>query len=113
MRGLLWCGLFCCCLLVAGTAAAQQIAPQDQTSAQATPSHDYRRLTIQLKPGMSEREVTNLMGKANQSALTTCGQETGKPWQCKILAYSRASSGIRIFFGQKEPTGEWLVVGWE
>jgi len=86
---------------------------QDQTSAQATPSHDYRRLTIQLKPGMSEREVTNLMGKANQSALTTCGQETGKPWQCKILAYGRASSGIRIVFGQKEPTGEWLVVGWE
>jgi len=103
MRGLLWCGLFCCCLLVAGTAAAQQAAP----------SHDYRRLTLKLKPGMSEQDVTKLMGEANQSALTTCGQETGKPWQCKILVYAHYSSGIRIIFRQKEPTGDWLVVGWE
>jgi hypothetical protein len=68
MRGLLWCGLFCCCLLVAGTAAAQQFDPQSELlgggepkiggrlaqepnqTAQATPSHDYRRLTLKLKP---------------------------------------------------------------
>ena len=33
MRGLLWCGLFCCCLLVAATAAAQPLAPQSEIDA--------------------------------------------------------------------------------
>ena len=213
MRGLLWCGLFCCCLLVAGTAAAQQFAsqseidalharisscwspppgidahsrvyvvlrvlfkpdgtmsqaptlvegstssltpalaesakralllcqpftmlrpenydqwkdmqlrfdphdllgggepmPQNQTQAQAKPQRDYRRLTLQLKPGMSEQDVTKLMGEANQSALTTCGQNTGQPWQCKILAYGP----VAVVFGQKEPTSAWVVMGWQ
>jgi hypothetical protein len=80
---------------------------------QAKPPHDYRRLTLKLKPGMSEQDVTNLMGEANQSALTTCGQNTGKPWQCKMLAYGRYDNGITVIFGQKESTGEWLVVGWQ
>ena len=105
-------------LLGAGTAAAQQIPPQDQTSAQATPQHDYRRLTLQLKPGMTEREVTNLMGEPRQSALTGCGQNTGKPFQCKILSYGFGAgyvggNGIAVVFGQNETTGEWLVVGWQ
>jgi hypothetical protein len=90
----------------------------NQTPAQAKPPHDYRRLTLKLKPGMSEQDVTKLMGEASQSALTTCGQNTGKPFQCKILSYGFGAgyvggNGIAVVFGQNESTGEWLVVGWQ
>jgi hypothetical protein len=92
---------------------------QTSAQAQAKPSHDYRHLTLQLKPGMSEQDVTNLMGEASQSALTTCGQDTGKPWQCKILTYgfgvgNAFGNGIAVIFGWRgsESTGAWLVVGW-
>src|SRR5262249_3949367 len=63
--------------------------PKDanQNPAQATPQRDYRRLTLKLKPGMSEQEVTKLMGEPRQSAFTGCGQNTGKPFPCKILSY--------------------------
>jgi hypothetical protein len=86
----------------------------NQTQAQATPPRDYQRLSLQLKPGMNEQDVTKVMGQASRSALTTCGRKAGKPWSCKIWMFGTISSnGIAVVFEQNESTGAWVVNGWQ
>jgi hypothetical protein len=83
------------------------------TPAQQPPN--YRRLSIQLKQGMSEQDVTNLMGQANGSSLSSCGQNVGKPWTCKIWTYGFGNgplgTALAVIFGQDQSTGAWVVFG--
>jgi hypothetical protein len=54
---------------------------------------------------MSEQDVTNLMGQASQSSLSTCGQNVGKPWQCKVWTYGMGGpfgNSLSVAFGQNE-----------
>jgi len=94
------------------TPAAQPFPPP--STAPSPPN--YRRLSLQLKPGMSEQDATNLMGQASQSSLTTCGQSTGSPWSCKIwtygMGYGPLGTSLSVIFGQNQ-SGAWLVAGWQ
>jgi hypothetical protein len=63
---------------------------------------------------MSEQNVTNLLGQASQSALSTCGQGLGKPWSCKTWTYGDVfgGNGLTVTFQQDNSKGAWVVNGW-
>jgi hypothetical protein len=102
-----------------GVAADTTVATSAVTPAAtpAPPPVDYRRLSFRLTAGMSEQDVINLLGQARQSALTTCGQDVGKPWSCKMWVYGFGSgilgNGLLVNFRQDDSTGAWGVNGWQ
>jgi hypothetical protein len=82
-----------CLLLVSGCAAQPPVA----TSEPATPS--YSKMSLQLKPEMTEQEVIDTLGQPTKSEISTCG----KPYKCKMLIYGVPMRGtlnnsIIIFF---------------
>jgi hypothetical protein len=74
------------------------------------PPPNYNAKSLLLKIGMSEQEVTNVLGTPLKADVNTCGTKTDKPWTCKTWTYGNFSSGIRVTFG--EATGEWLLNDW-
>jgi hypothetical protein len=88
-------------------------APQPAT---ASPPPDYRRLSHRLDPGMSEQEVTNLLGQPRQSVLTTCGQNVRNRWPCKIWSYGfpgLLGNSLSVIFAEDHSAGPWVVNEWE
>jgi hypothetical protein len=71
-----------CLLLASGCAAPlSQVA----TSEPATPN--YSKMSLQLKPEMTEQEVIDTLGQPTKSEISTCAQNVGKPYKCKMLIY--------------------------
>jgi hypothetical protein len=67
-----------------------------------------------LEVGMTEKQVTTLVGYEPRVSMTTCGSSTPKPWQCKEYQYKSAWDGslvLSILFEQ-EPDGIWRVNSW-
>jgi hypothetical protein len=102
------------CFLLPGCTASQTVASQTTTPAYV----DYSKLSLRLKPGMSEADVINSLGPPTKTELSTCGQDIGKPWTCKVLFYgawnsnSLLSNGVIIFFAT-DSTGAWTVNAWK
>ncbi len=71
-----------CLLLVPGCAAP---LPPVATGEPATPN--YSKMSLQLKPQMTEQEVIDTLGQPTKSEISTCGQNVGKPYKCKMLIY--------------------------
>jgi hypothetical protein len=101
-----------CLLLVSGCAAP--LAPV-ATSEPATPN--YSKMSLQLKQEMTEKEVIDTLGQPTTSEITTCGQNVGKPYKCKMLIYGVPMRGtlnnsIVIFFAENPSTRTWVINSW-
>jgi hypothetical protein len=100
-----------CLLLVSGCAASPPVA----TSEPATPN--YSKMSLQLKPEMTEQEVIDTLGQPTKSELSTCGKNVGKPYKCKMLIYGVPMRGtlnnsIIIFFTENPSTRTWVINSW-
>jgi hypothetical protein len=99
-------------LLASGCAAP--LAPI-ATVEPATPN--YSKMSLQLKPEMTEQEVIDTLGQPTKSEISICGQNVGKPYKCKILIYGVPMRGalnnsIIIFFTEKTSTHMWVINSW-
>jgi hypothetical protein len=64
-----------------------------------------------LKIGMSEQEVTKLLGLPSKAEAGQCGENTPRPWTCKTWTYSSTPFyGLQAFF--RENAGEWRLASW-
>ena len=76
------------------------------------PPISYGAKSVALKPGMSEKQVIEVLGNPARADLLTCGQKAGTPWQCKLWEYGTFLSGISITF-RDDRLGAWVVNSWE
>lgn len=63
-------------------------------------------LSKRLKVSMPESEVVALRDP-DRVGMQTCGQNTGRPWNCRVLHY-----GFSFMVILQEVNGAWLVNGW-
>jgi hypothetical protein len=67
--------------------------------------------SLLLKVGMSEQEVTKLLGLPSKAEVGRCGENTPTPWTCKTWTYGSAPfSALQAFF--RENAGEWRLASW-
>jgi hypothetical protein len=67
--------------------------------------------SLLLKIGMSEQEVTRLLGLPSKTELGQCGENTPRPWTCKTWTYGSAPFyALQAFF--RENAGEWRLASW-
>jgi hypothetical protein len=88
-------------LVLSGCAMPKTATPETQ--------RDWGHLSLQLKRGMTEQDVINLLGEPAHSSLDTCGGATGRPWGCKVWVYGLQN--LRIYFHESQPN-TWLVDSW-
>jgi hypothetical protein len=101
-----------CLLLASGCAAPLS---QVTTSEPATPN--YSKMSLQLKPEMTEQEVIDTLGQPTKSEISTCGQNAGKPYKCKMLIYGvpmrgTVNNSIIIFFTENSSKRTWVINSW-
>jgi hypothetical protein len=72
---------------------------------------DWGKMSLKLKPLMSEQEVFNTLGPPKSTDLGTYGQATPKPWACKTLHYSSLLHSLNIQMGMDQ-AGTWRVNSW-
>jgi hypothetical protein len=66
----------------------------------------------QLREMMTETEVVAALGaEPDEISVTTCGQQTAKPWTCKIYRYHAYVETFTIFFSNSYD-GQWRVNSW-
>jgi hypothetical protein len=67
--------------------------------------------SLLLKIGMSEQEVTKLLGAPSKAEVGQCGENTPTPWTCKTWTYGSAPFyALQAFF--RENAGEWRLASW-
>jgi hypothetical protein len=67
--------------------------------------------SLLLKIGMSEQEVTKLLGLPSKAEVGQCGENTPRPWTCKTWTYGSAPFyPLQAFF--RENAGEWRLASW-
>jgi hypothetical protein len=67
--------------------------------------------SLLLKIGMSEQEVTKLLGLPSKAEVGQCGENTPTPWTCKTWTYGSAPFyALQAFF--RENAGEWRLASW-
>jgi hypothetical protein len=67
--------------------------------------------SLLLKIGMSEQEVTKLLGLPSKAEVGQCGENTSRPWTCKTWTYGSAPFyALQAFF--RENAGEWRLASW-
>jgi hypothetical protein len=76
------------------------------------PPPDYRAWSLQLKEQMTEDDVLHAIGvPPSKVELKTCGQNLGKPWQCKSWTYGHVMNNLTVYF-QKSSDDLWRVSSW-
>ena len=75
------------------------------------PPINYGKKSLLLKTGMTERQVTEILGQPDKAELSTCGQSLGRPWSCKSWGYGSFSRGMSIMF-RHEGDG-WVINNWD
>jgi hypothetical protein len=90
------------------TACAGPLGPPPRPAAP-----DFRERSLSLKRGMSEQEVTSVLGKPTKADLPTCGSQTPRLRTCiKSLTYGEFPySGIKADFSE-DAAGEWRLNDW-
>ena len=75
------------------------------------PPINYGTKSLLLKTGMTERQVTAILGQPNKAELSVCGGSVGRPWPCKSWAYGgEYHNGMSIMF---RPEGDgWVINSW-
>jgi hypothetical protein len=79
---------------------------------------NWGKMSLQLKREMTEQEVIDTLGQPTKSELSTCGQDVGRPFSCKVLIYGLPMNNILnnsliIFFTENQSTGTWVVISWK
>jgi hypothetical protein len=74
------------------------------------PPPNFNAKSLSLNIGMSEQEVTRVLGTPLKADVGTCGSKTDKPWTCKTWTYGSWWSGIRVTFA--EDVGVWRLNDW-
>jgi hypothetical protein len=102
-----------CLLLASGCATSPSLVA---TSQPVTPN--WGKMSLQLKREMTEQEVIDTLGQPTKSELSTCGQDVGRPFSCKVLIYGLPMNNILnnslvIFFTENQSTGKWVVISWK
>ena len=77
----------------------------------ALPPIDYGSKSLLLKPGMTEKQVTEILGQPNKAEVNTCGQRTAKPWSCKSLGYGNTFRGMSILL-EPASVDVWVINSW-
>ncbi len=94
---------FCCIslgsVLMAGCGPTQQVAAPPQTYQIApAPTFSAGQASLRLKAGMTEKEAIAAIGWQPDSAeVRTCGGETERPWQCRILEFGPLGNQLRVY----------------
>jgi hypothetical protein len=74
---------------------------------------DWGEKSARLDLGMSEQQVMNAVGyRPTKVEMDTCGQNTGKPWQCKIHTYGSWQYSLTVYFSQSSYDGTWHTNSW-
>jgi len=82
-------------LLTACAPTQQAVAPSPTYQAAPAPTFSAGQASLRLKVGMTEKEAIAAIGWQPDSAeASTCGGETGSPWQCRIVSIPRQSRGL-------------------
>jgi hypothetical protein len=67
--------------------------------------------SLLLKTGMTEQEVTKLLGLPSKAEVGQCAENTPTPWACKTWTYGSAPFyALQAFF--RETAGEWRLASW-
>lgn len=69
-------------------------------------------MSKQLDVGMPELQVRTLLGEPYSIELSTCGSNTGNPWQCKQFNYYDSSASLMIVYFSQSSSGTWVVNNW-
>ena len=78
-------------------------AEQRESLTPRTPT--LKEQSLLLKIGMSEQEVTKLLGLPSKAEVGQCGENTPRPWTCKTWIYGSAPFyALQAFF--RENAGE-------
>ena len=93
---------------VSNPALAQSPAP---VSNPAPPPINYGAKSLLLKTGMTEKQVTEILGQPSKAELSTCGQQLGRPWTCKSWGFGESGRGMSIRF-RREGDG-WVINSWD
>jgi hypothetical protein len=86
-------------VLTAGCVPTQQVTVPAQTNQLAPfPTFSAGQASLHLKAGMTEKEAIAAIGWRPDSAeASTCGGETGSPWQCRILVFGPFGTQLRVY----------------
>lgn len=75
---------------------------------------DYASKGAKLDQGMTEAQVSNIVGHEPYSvSLTTCGGKTGSTWTCKIETFGSIADRRLIVYFARTPQGAWIVNNWD
>src|SRR5262245_52909345 len=93
------------------------VVPPPPPAPPPPPPVNYNAKSLALKLRMSEQEVIQLLGKPVKSEARTCGQQTGRAFNCKMWSYGSypaplgGGQTMSVWF-QEDPDGEWRVNSW-
>lgn len=97
--------------LFASAALVGCATPVEQKPAPTLSS--YGALSPRLKQEMTEQQVlTALATPPTKSEMSTCGQQTGRPWQCKTLMFGEPLNNVTVYFYNDKDDGNWRVNNW-
>ena len=92
-----------------------QAAPAP-TLAAPPPAFDAGQASLQLKVGMTENAAIAAIGWQPSSAeVSTCGGETGSPWQCKTLRFGYLGNQLSVTIDMEASppvVNDWHVLAW-
>lgn len=72
------------------------------------------RQQMRIEIGMTQDDVLRFLGAPDRVEQQTCGQNTRKPWSCRIWRFESADTPGRsfsVYFGRID--GAWLVNNWD
>lgn len=70
-------------------------------------------LATRLKTGMTISEVLLALGnRPTSTSETTCREETGESFPCRIWNYATELEDLQIYFRYGEPQRGWVVYSW-
>src|SRR5271157_6016501 len=76
-------------LLTACAPTQQAVAPSPTYEVAPAPTFSAGQASLRLKAGMTEKEAIAAIGWQPDSAeVRTCGGETERPWQLRVLVFS-------------------------
>lgn len=92
--------------------AIAAIALFTQSVAASAQGTDWGRASAQLQLGMTEQVVTVTIGSPRATEMTTCGINTGAPWQCKVYRYGNVGRTSVLIIEFQSRGNDWVVQGW-
>jgi hypothetical protein len=104
------------CLLAACAPTQQAVAPSPTYQAAPAPIFSAGQASLRLKVGMTESAAIAAIGwQPNSAEVSTCGSETGSPWQCKTLRFGYLGNQLSVIIdieSSPQVVNDWHVLAW-